>query len=187
MNKISKKSVFGIATVGAAAALVAGFAAPAMASVGHDSSLAVPSTHSSSSTSSESTVTQAQLDALRNVTTGIGTGTASNWSPVVVSPSLNAPVSTGDIGSGNAIASGDQVPVLSGNTVQIPVLSGNQTAVGNNDAVGNLTGSINTSVSDLVNSVTKDVGNPTSSTTNSSTSSSTSSVSGIIDSALGNR
>lgn len=177
MNKISKKSAFGIATVGAAVALVAGFAAPAMASASHVSSLADRSTHSASSTSSESTATQAQLDALRNVTTGIGTGTASNWSPVVVSPSLNAPVSTGDIGSGNAIGSDDQVPVLSGNSVQVPLLSGNETAVGNNDGNGNLTGSVNTSVNNLVNSLTKDVGNSSSSTSST----------GIVDSILGGR
>jgi hypothetical protein len=183
MNKISKKSVFVLATAGAATALVAGLAAPAMASVSHESSPANHSTHSTSSTSTESTATQAQLDALRGVTTGIGTGTASNWSPVVVSPSLNAPVSTGDVGSGNAIASGNDVPVLSGNDVQVPVLSGNDTAVGNNDANGNLTGDINTSVSNLVNSLTKDVGNNASATDNSSSTS----VSGIIDSALGNR
>jgi hypothetical protein len=183
MNKFSKKSAFGIATVGAAAALVAGFAAPAMASVGHDTSHANRSTHSVSSTKSasstktDSTVTQAQLDALRDVTTGIGTGTASSVSPVVVSPSLSAPVSTGDIGSGNAIASGDQVPVLSGNTVAVPVLSGNETAAGNNDGNTDLTGSIGTSVSNLVTSLTE----------NTNQSSFTTSVSGIIDSALGNR
>jgi hypothetical protein len=177
MNKISKKSAFGIATVGAAAALVAGLAAPAMASAGHESSLADHSTHTTSSASSESTATQSQLDALRNVTTGIGTGTASNWSPVVVSPSLNAPVSAGDIGSGNAILSGDQVPVLSGNSVQLPLLSGNQTAVGNNVGNGNLTGSINTSVNNLVTSLTKDVGNSSSSTNST----------GIVDSILGGR
>jgi hypothetical protein len=183
MNKISKKSVFAIATVGAATALVAGLAAPAMASVGHESSLANRQTHTTSSTSSESTATQAQLDALRGATTGIGTGTASNWSPVVVSPSLNAPVSAGDIGSGNAVASGNQAPLLSGNDIQVPVLSGNDTAVGNNDANGDLTGGINTSVSNLVNSLTKDFGNNASSTNTSSTTS----VSGIIDFALGNR
>jgi hypothetical protein len=178
MNKFSKKSVVGIATVGAAAALVAGFAAPAMASVGHDSSFTNRSTHVASSTSKESTTTQqAWTDALRNVTTGIGTGTASNWSPVVISPSLNAPVSTGDIGSGNAVLSGNDVPVLSGNDVQAPVLSGNDTALGNNDANGDVTGGINTSVSNLVNSLTKDVGNSASSTSST----------GIVDSVLGDR
>jgi hypothetical protein len=177
MNKISKKSVFGIATVGAAAALVAGFAAPAMASASHDSSLANRVTHSTSSTSSDATTTQAWADALRNVDTGIGTGSASNWSPIVVSPSLNAPVSTGDIGSGDAVLSGNQVPVLSGNDVQVPVLSGNETTVGNNVGNSNLTGGINTSVNNLVNSLTKDVGNSSSSTSST----------GIVDSILGGR
>ena len=177
MNKISKKSAFGIATVGAAAALVAGFAAPAMASVGHDAPMASHLTHTTSSTKSDSTTTQAWSDALRNVNTGVGTGTASNWSPVVVSPSLNAPVSTGDVGSGNAVLSGNQVPVLSGNDVQAPLLSGNETAVGNNDGNGNLTGGINTSVNNLVNSLTKDVGNSSSSTSST----------GIVDSILGGR
>jgi hypothetical protein len=167
MNKISKKSVVGIATIGAATALVAGLAAPAMASVGHDSSLTNRSTHTASSTSAESTATQAQLDALRNVSSGIETGGVSNWSPVVLAPSLNAPVSTGDVASGNAIASGDQAPLL----------SGNDTAIGNNDANGDLTGGINTSVSNLVTSLTKDVG----------TGSPSTSTSGILDSILGGR
>ncbi|HEY1530660.1 MAG TPA: hypothetical protein VGF80_07590 [Galbitalea sp.] len=186
MNKFSKKSAFGIATVGAAAALVAGFAAPAMASTTHavhDSSYSSKSKSTTESTNKDMTSASAWADALRNVSTGIGTGTASNWSPVVVSPSLNAPISAGDIGSGNALLSGNEVPVLSGNDVQAPLLSGNDTAIGNNDGnvsnVGNgdLTGGINTSVNNLVNSLTKDVGN------NSSSTSST----GIVDSILGGR
>jgi hypothetical protein len=184
---MNKKSAFGIATVGAAAALVVGFAAPAMASsTGHDSSYSSHSTSTTSSTSKQTTSAAAWADAFRNVNTGIGTGTASNWSPVVISPSLNAPVTTGDIGSGNALLSGNEVPVLSGNDVQAPLLSGNDTAIGNNDGnvsnVGNgdLTGGINTSVSNLVNSLTKDVGNSSSSTSSTSTT-------GILGSILGGR
>jgi hypothetical protein len=187
MNNITKKSALGITIVAATTMIVAGFAAPAMASASHDSSLdghaahSVSSTKSDSTTNSQWTTTQSQLDALRTITTGIGTGTASNSSPVVVAPSLSAPVSTGDIGSGDAVASGNETPVLSGNTVSVPVLSGNETAAGNNDAngVGNgdLTGGINASVNNLVNSLTKDVGNSSSSTSST----------GIVDSILGGR
>lgn len=156
MNKFSKKTAFGITTA-AAAALVVGFAAPAMASTGHDTSWNTGSTPGDSTTRSSSTVTQAQLDALREVTTGVTGGDVSTWTPLVISPQ----VGVGDVASGDAIGSGDDVPVLSGNTVSgndvsAPVLSGDQTAVGNEDGDGD---SISSSVQDLVNNTTKDLGN----------------------------
>lgn len=155
MNKFSKKTAFGI-TVAASAALVVGFAAPAMASTSHNTPLGDSSTHSSS-TSSSSRVTQAQLDALRTVTTGITGGDISTWTPLVVSPE----VGVGDVASGNAVGSGNDIPLLSGNTVSAPVASGNETGIANNDANGNSTAngdSISSSVKDLVNSTTKDLG-----------------------------
>jgi hypothetical protein len=126
-----------------ATALVAGFAAPAMASTSHDSSLAPRATHSVSSTNSdtttrsESTVTQSQLDALRTVTGNINDGTASNRSPVVLDPSINAPVGVGNIGSGNSIGSGNATSLISGGTTYVPLLSGNTASLGNNDGDGN--------------------------------------------------
>jgi hypothetical protein len=159
MNKFSKKTAFGI-TVAASAALVVGFAAPAMASTSHNTPLGDSSTHSSSSS-----VTQAQLDALRTVTTGITGGDISTWTPLVVSPE----VGVGDVASGNAVGSGNDIPLLSGNTVSAPVASGNETGIANNDANGSANGngngnatangdSISSSVKDLVNNTTKDLG-----------------------------
>jgi hypothetical protein len=131
MNAFSKKTIaVGIATAATAAAIVAGIASPAMASTGSVSPLGSGSDKTASSNTS--TVTQSQLDALRDVTTGV-TGNSA-WTPVSVSPSVNV----GDIASGNAVGSGNDLPLL----------SGNDTAVGNNDANGN---SISSSVDNLVN------------------------------------
>ncbi|HEX4444409.1 MAG TPA: hypothetical protein VHZ81_12605 [Galbitalea sp.] len=167
MNKFSKKSAFGVTTVAAAAALVAGFAAPAMASTGHSGSTDHASKWSSSNrqtTDTTSAVTRGQLDALRDVSTGVGDGSsASNWSPVTVSPTV------GDVGSGDAIGSGNDVPLLSGNTVSVPVLSGNTTAVGNNDGNGSISTDVNNLVSDALNG-------------NSATNSSSASASDIVGS-----
>lgn len=158
MNKFSKKTAFGI-TVAASAALVVGFAAPAMASTSHNTPLGGGSTHSS--TSSSSRVTQAQLDALRTVTTGVTGGNVSAWTPLVVSPEIGV----GDVASGNAVGSGNDIPLLSGNTVSAPVASGDETGIANNDANGSANGnatangdSISSSVKDLVNNATKDLG-----------------------------
>lgn len=182
MNKFSKKTAFGIATVGAATALVAGMASPAMATTSHDSSLGNSSSHSASTTDSRSTstVTRGQLDALRSVTTGLTGGDLKNTSPVVISPS----VGVGDVASGNAIGSGNDVPLVSGN--EVPVASGNEAngnsvtapvASGDESAVGNVSGnSISSSVKDLVQTVTSG---------NSATSDPTSSVSGTVSNITG--
>lgn len=130
MNKMTKKTAFGITGAAAATLMVVGFAGPAMAD---DSS-------SSDYTSSSTSTTATSLSDL------FRTGDVSNSSPFVLAPSVD----TGDIGSGNALLSGNDVsaPVASGN--DIPVLSGNDTAVSD---IGN--------VSDVANPVVNDVANPT--------------------------
>ena len=127
MNNITKKTAFGITGVAAATLLVGGFAAPAMADD-------VTSSNDYSSTSTSTNL----ADLFR-------TGDFSNESPVVLAPSVDA----GDVLSGNAL--------LSGNDVSAPVASGNDTAIsdiGNVSDIGNGTsvsgGDIGTQVDDLV-------------------------------------
>jgi hypothetical protein len=177
MNKFSKKTVFGITTAAAAAAALAvGMAGPAMASTGHDGPLKASGNRSASS--SQTTLTQAQWDALHNVTTGLTAGLTggdvSNTSPIVVSPGLNV----GDVASGNAIGSG--------NSSDSALLSGNSTSAGNNDGNGSANGngssnadgnSVTSDVQKLVKNVTSGSGNSSKSSTSSSASSSKSSTS----------
>jgi hypothetical protein len=155
MNTFSKKTIaVGIATAATAAAIVAGIASPAMASTGSVSPLGGGSDKTTSSNTS--TVTQAQLDALRDVTTGV-TGNSA-WAPVTVSPSVNL----GNVASGNAVGSGNDVPLLSGNT----------TSIANNDGNGN---SITSSVDNLVNqALSGNTASGTSTSTNSGSSSNSS-------------
>ena len=127
MNNITKKTAFGVTGVAAATLLVAGFATPAMAD----------DTTSSWDYSTTSTST--------NLADLFRTGDVSNESPVVLAPSVDA----GDVLSGNAL--------LSGNDVSAPVASGNDTAIsdiGNVSDIGNGTsvsgGDIGTQVDDLV-------------------------------------
>lgn len=120
MNSITKKTAFG--ATAAAALVIAGIASPAMAD---DSTTTLTKGYSSVSerVTEIPIVVAPEVDALNG---GIGND-------------LLGGIHTGDIGSGNAVASG--------NDVTAPVLSGNETAVGN----GN---SVSTEVSDLVDSVT---------------------------------
>ena len=133
MNNITKKTAFGVTGVAAATLMVAGFATPAMAD----------DTTSSYDYSSTSTST--------NLADLFRTGDVSNDSPVVLAPAVDA----GDVLSGNAL--------LSGNDVSAPVASGNDTAVsdianvsdvGQVSDIGNGTsvsgGDIGTQVDDLV-------------------------------------
>lgn len=134
MNNITKKTAFGITGAAAAALMVAGFAAPAMAD-----DTASSWDHSTTSTSTSTSL----ADLFR-------TGDVSNDSPVVLAPSVDA----GDVLSGNAL--------LSGNDVSAPLASGNDTSVSDlgtvsdigNGSVGNGTsvsgGDIGASVDDLV-------------------------------------
>ena len=123
MNKITKKTAFGLTGAAAATLMVAGFAAPAMAD------------DSTSSWDYSTTSTSTSLADLFRV------GDVSH-SPVVLAPS----VGTGDLLSGNALASG--------NDVTAPVASGNDTAVSDIGDIGNGTsvsgGDIGTQVDDLV-------------------------------------
>jgi hypothetical protein len=178
MNKTSKKTVFGITTAAAAAAILAvGMAGPAMASTGHDSAL--KATGNRSSSSSETTLTQARWDALHNVSAGLTGGDVSNTSPIVVSPGLNV----GDVASGNAIGSG--------NSSDSALLSGNSTSAGNNDGNGSANGnasgnSITTDVQKLVKNATSGSGNSSKSSNSSSKSSSKSSTSTNATDIVGN-
>lgn len=140
MNKITKKTAFGITGAAAATLLVGGLTAPAMAAPQHSVS------HGDwTSTSAE----LSQLDLLESV--GVNTdllgdvtgGDVSNESPVVVAPE----VGVGDIGSGNAIGSGNETAI--GNNIG----NGNDVGASVSDVVDSTAG-VSSSVSDLVDSVT---------------------------------
>lgn len=136
---ISKKTAFG-ATAAAAALVVVGAAAPAMASDHGDwSSYSKSSTRTSTSHEATNTVVAPDVDIL-------GGG-----------------VLNGDILNGNDVGSGNEVnaPVLSGNDTAVG--SGDDTAIGNvsgnsvdGNSVGNLSdvGNVSSDVSDLVDNAT---------------------------------
>jgi len=136
MNKMTKKTAFGITGAAAATLMVAGFAAPAMAD---------DTTSSWDYSSSTSTTSATLADLFR-------TGDVSNDSPIVLAPSI------GDVGNGNHLLSGNEVnaPVASGNeTVLNNVASGNSASdIASGNANGNGAwvsgGDIGTSVDDLV-------------------------------------
>jgi hypothetical protein len=127
MNKITKKTAFGLTGAAAATLMVAGFAAPAMAD------------DTTSSWDYSTTSTSTSLADLFRV------GDVSNDSPVVLAPSVD----TGDLLSGNALASGNDVsaPVASGNDTAISDI-GNVSDIGNGTSVSG--GDIGTQVDDLV-------------------------------------
>ena len=133
MNNITKKTAFGVTGVAAATLMVAGFATPAMAD------------DTTSSYDYSSTSTSTNLADLFRV------GDVSNESPVVLAPSVDA----GDVLSGNALLSGNDVsaPVASGNDTTVSDI-GNISDVGNVSDIGNGTsvngGDIGTQVDDLV-------------------------------------
>ena len=133
MNKITKKTAFGLTGAAAATLMVAGFAAPAMAD------------DTTSSWDYSTTSTSTSLADLFRV------GDVSNDSPVVLAPS----VGTGDVLSGNALLSGNDVsaPVASGNDTAVSDI-GNVSDVGQVSDIGNGTsvsgGDIGTQVDDLV-------------------------------------
>jgi hypothetical protein len=104
MNTFSKKTVLAITTV-ASAALVVGFAAPAMASTSHITALADGPAASISTLAS--TMTQPQLDALQNLAPGLP-GKLSSALPVAVS------VQVGNVATGNTVSTGDTTATVSG-------------------------------------------------------------------------
>ena len=137
MNKMTKKTAFGVTGAAAATMLVAGFASPAMA----DDTSSSWDYSSQASTTSTST---SFADFFR-------TGDLSNESPIVLAPSI------GDVGNGNHLLSGNDVsaPVASGNeTVLNDIASGNSVSdIGNGTSVngGDVTGGdIGASVDNLV-------------------------------------
>ncbi len=111
MNKISKKTAFGLTGAAAATLMVAGFAAPAMADD-------TTTNHSADTTTTATSLTAGLSDLFR-------TGDVSNSSPLVLAPSVDA----GGVLNGNALLSGNdvQAPVASGN--ETPIASGNDTSV----------------------------------------------------------
>jgi len=119
MNKMTKKTAFGITSVAAAAVMVAGFAAPAMAD---------DTTSEYSSSTSATSLTSSLSDLFRS-------GDVS--SPIVLAPSVS------DIGNG-ALLSGNDVSA----PVSAPIASGNDTSVGDignvsdvaNPSVGDIAG-----------------------------------------------
>ena len=113
MNKISKKTAFGLTGAAAATLMVAGFAAPAMAD---DST-----SYSADTTTTATSLTAGLSDLFR-------TGDVSNSSPLVLAPSIDA----GGVLNGS--------PLLSGNDVQAPVASGNETPIasGNDTSVSDV-------------------------------------------------
>ena len=135
MNTMTKKTAFGFTGAAAVTLVVASFAAPAMAD----------DTSSTWDYSSRATSTTTSLSDL------LRTGGVSNDSPFVIAPSV------GDVGSGNAVLSGNDVsaPVASGNeTVLNDIASGTSVSdIGNGTSVngGDVTGGdIGASVDDLV-------------------------------------
>jgi hypothetical protein len=138
MNKMTKKTAFGITGAATATMLVAGFASPAMAD---------DTSNSWDSSSQATTTTTSFADFFR-------TGDASNESPIVLAPSI------GDIGNGNVLLSGNDVsaPVASGNeTVLNDIASGNSVSGNSVSDIANGTsvsgGDLGASVGDLGASV----------------------------------
>jgi hypothetical protein len=125
----TKKTALGITGATAAALLTVGAVAPAMAD---------------DTTSSDTTTTAVRALGDTWLTSHL-IGDVSNESPVVVAPSVD----TGDIASGNAMASGNDTAVGSGNTANVG------TSV--SDLVDGTVGDISSDVSDLVGDVMSDV------------------------------
>jgi hypothetical protein len=127
MNKITKKTAFGLTGAAAATLMVAGFAAPAMAD--------------DQTSSNDYSSTSTNLADLFRI------GDISNDSPVVLAPSVDA----GDVLSGNALASGNDVaaPVASGNETSVSDLGNTGIAdIGNGSSVSG--GDVGASVDDLI-------------------------------------
>jgi hypothetical protein len=133
MNKITTR-IGTIGAFGAAAALaIVAIAAPAQAS-----ELDYTETSTSTSTSSSDSY-QATLDGLTDILNGTlagntGNGALGNDVSLVEGGLINAPlvdvpveIPVDDVGSGNSVGNGNDVPVGSGNDV--PVGSGNDTSV----------------------------------------------------------
>ena len=153
---ISKKTAFG-ATAAAAALIVVGISAPAMADDRSDwngSKGWQQISYSERSSSESTTVVAPQVDVLGgDILTG----------DILGGEALTGDIANdlvGDIGNGNAVASGNEVnaPIVSGN--ETAVGNGNDTAIGNVSDVadvsdiGNVSDtSVGTEVSDLVDSV----------------------------------
>ncbi|WBU37046.1 hypothetical protein [Homoserinibacter sp. YIM 151385] len=133
----TKKTAFGIVGAAGAALLTVGFASPAMAA-----------TDVETNDSHDSTATH--LLSGSEFTDLFGIGDVTNASPIALAPEI----STGDIASGNATASGNDVtaPVASGNETNAG--NGNEANVGNGSGNGNSVGNVTNDVSDVVDTTT---------------------------------
>ncbi|TFB47308.1 hypothetical protein [Cryobacterium tagatosivorans] len=161
MKNITKKiSVFGAAGAAATALIVGGMIAPAQASTLDDAQ----------GTSANSATTQGSLDS---VLYRALSGNAANGNGAVVhGPVLNGPVvdrsltsDVGDVASGNAVASGNDVPIASGNDTSVnapvtaPVTATVDAPVGsaNDTDLGGVSNDIGASVSDTVDGALGDL------------------------------
>lgn len=130
----TKKTALVLTGAAAAGLLTLGAVAPAMADSGDD--------NSSSSTTSATKI-------LGDVTAHDFLGDVSNSSPVGIAPQV------GDVASGNAVGSG--------NDVSAPLVSGNETSVGNGTSVGtDVVDLVDSSVGDISGDVSDIVGDATS-------------------------
>lgn len=116
MKNITRKiSVFGATGAAATALIVGGMIAPAQASTLDDA-------QGSNATSATSSIDGALYRAL----SGNANGNGASTGPLLNGPVLNGPVvdrsltsDINDVASGNAIASGNDVPVASGNDTSV--------------------------------------------------------------------
>ncbi|TFD81561.1 hypothetical protein E3T54_01795 [Cryobacterium sp. Sr8] len=163
MKNITRKiSVFGATGAAATALIVGGMIAPAQASTLDDA-------QGSNATSATSSIDGALYRAL----SGNANGNGASTGPLLNGPVLNGPVvdrsltsDINDVASGNAIASGNDVPVASGNDTSVsapvtapvtapvdaPVDAAVDAPVGsaNDTDLGGVSGDIGAGVTDVV-------------------------------------
>ena len=166
MKNITRKiSVFGATGAAATALIVGGMIAPAQASTLDDAQ----GTNATSATSS--------IDgALYRALSGNANGNGASTGPLLSGPVLSGPVvdrsltsDLGDVASGNAIASGNDVPVASGNDTSVsapvtapvtaPVDAAVDAPVGsaNDTDLGGVSGDIGAGVTDVIDGALGDL------------------------------
>lgn len=156
--------VAGLSALGAGGLLAAGLAMPATAADwSNDESTTSTSTWTDILNDVVGTISLDNLgtDVVGDVTGDVANGDLTNEAPVTVNP---GDIASGPIGSGNQIGDiGSGNAVGSGNDVQAPIGSGNETNVDLggvdadvNDVVGDVTGSVDGIAEDVTGSV--DVG-----------------------------
>ena len=166
MKNITRKiSVFGATGAAATALIVGGMIAPAQASTLDDAQ----GTNATSATSSIDGV-------LYRALSGNANGNGASTGPLLSGPVLSGPVvdrsltsDLGDVASGNAIASGNDVPVASGNDTSVsapvtapvtaPVDAAVDAPVGsaNDTDLGGVSGDIGAGVTDVIDGALGDL------------------------------